>query len=405
MRVFSIKALACLVFLWMSEAVFAGDWPQFRGPGGSAVANESSLPVRWSAQEGLAWKIPLQGRGLSCPVIAGGRLFLTSCSGYRQNKLHILAFDPLTGKQLWERQLASTGNPTCHPKTCMAAPTPATDGQRVFTLFATGDLAAFDRDGNLLWYRSLEIDYPDITNMVGLAASPVLWKDVLVVPMDNAGDSLVVAVDARTGKNLWKISRPRIINWSTPAIVAQGAHSASVILQTENSVLAVDAQTGSEKWKLETPGPSTVPTPTSGEGLLLAPGKETLVLDATGKSVPTPKWKSPKLAGGYSSPLIHQGKIYGLSSIGLNVFDSQDGKEIALIRMKGPFSGSPVIGANHLYLVNEEGTAFVVRLGEKPELAYTNELKDTILCTPALSNGRIYFRSDAFLYCVGPVMK
>ena len=388
--------------LILTSILHAADWPQFRGPGGSAVSEEQNLPLKWSAAEGLLWKTPLQGRGLSSPVIAGGRLFLTASSNYKESRLHVMAFDPNKGSKLWERQFNATGNTNCHPKTNMAAPTPATDGQRIFALFACADVAALDRDGNLLWYRSLALDYPDITNMVGMASSPVLWKDVLVIPMDNAGDSFVLGIDANTGKNLWKFNRPRTINWSSPLIMPNANGTAEVILQTDGSVLSVDALTGKENWSLASSGPSTSPSPTLGEGLLLAPGKETLVLSpSSGNKVPVPQWKSNKLVGGYASPLVHKGKVYGLSSIGLNVFEAKDGKEVAQVRMKGPFSGSPIIAGNHLYLINEEGSAFVVSLGEKTELIATNEIKDTIQCTPAVSGGKIFLRSDSTLYCIG----
>jgi outer membrane protein assembly factor BamB len=393
-------------FLSFHGVGLAADWPQFRGPGGSAVSTEDNIPVQWSAKDGIAWKVPLSGRGLSCPVVAKDRLYLTSSSGYKESRLHVLAFDPKNGAKLWERQFQSTGNTTCHPKTCMAAPTPVTDGERVFALFACGDVAALDRDGNLLWYRSLATDYPDITNMVGMASSPALWKDVLVLPMDNAGDSFVLAIDAKTGKNLWKLERPRTINWTTPLVADHVAKGANVVLQTDNSLVSVDANTGKEIWSISTTGPTTIPSPTLSDGLLLAPGKETLVLDpSNGGNAPALKWKSSKLVGGYASPLVHKGVVYGMSSIGLNAMDARDGKEIGQIRMKGPFSGSPIIAGNHLYLVNEEGTGYVVKLGEKLELVSTNELKDTILCTPAIHNGKMYLRSDSSLYCIGNAAK
>jgi outer membrane protein assembly factor BamB len=212
----------------------------------------------------------------------------------------------------------------------------------------------------------------------------------------------VLGIDANTGKNLWKFNRPRTINWSSPLIMPNANGTAEVILQTDSSVLSVDALTGKENWSLASSGPSTIPSPTLGEGLLLAPGKETLVLSpSSGKKVPVPQWKSNKLVGGYASPLVHKGKVYGLSSIGLNVFEAKDGKEVAQVRMKGPFSGSPIIAGNHLYLINEEGSAFVVSLGEKTELIATNEIKDTIQCTPAVSGGKIFLRSDSTLYCIG----
>src|SRR5262249_11890555 len=145
--------------------------------------------------------------------------------------------DAANGKKLWERQFTATGNTGCHPKTCMAAPTPTTDGRRVFALFATGDVAALDRDGDLLWYRSLATDYPPIANQVGMAASPVLHDGALIVPMDNAGDSFLLALDAATGKNRWKAKRERGLNWTTPLVLGRGA-KAAVVFQSEEAVTA-----------------------------------------------------------------------------------------------------------------------------------------------------------------------
>src|SRR5260370_19533072 len=155
----------------------------------------------------------------------------------------------------------------------MAAPTPATDGKAVYSLFATGDVAALDRDGNLLWYRSLVRDYPDITNQVGMAASPVLWKDVLLLPMENAGDSFAAGLDTRTGKNLWRSGRFRDINWVTPLLVEREG-KAEVLFQTTNDVTAYEPRTGKVLWTLSGQGTSSAASPTRGEGLLLIAGRQ-----------------------------------------------------------------------------------------------------------------------------------
>src|SRR5262249_56596500 len=133
--------------------------------------------------------------------------------------LHVLCYDEQTGKKLWARQCPATGNTACHPTTSMAAPTPVSDGKAVYALFATGDLAALDLDGTLLWYRSLVGDYPDVSNQVGMASSPALYRNVLLLPMENAIDSFSAGVDTKTGKNLWRVKRARSINWVTPVRV------------------------------------------------------------------------------------------------------------------------------------------------------------------------------------------
>lgn len=203
----------------------AADWPQFRGPDGSGVSDDTGLPTTWDVKAGtnVRWRAELPARGVSCPVVAAGRVYVTCCSGVRQDRLHVLCFEAATGKRLWERQFTATGSTNSHPKTSMAGATPVSDGRRVFALFGTGDLAALDADGNLLWYRALVRDYPTITNQVGMAASPVLYKDVLLLPLENAGDqSLALALDAGTGRNRWKAERTRDINWVTPLVRRHG---------------------------------------------------------------------------------------------------------------------------------------------------------------------------------------
>src|SRR5262249_22944007 len=158
------NAAGVLAFCLLCSFLIAADWPQFRGPGGAGVSPETGLPTRWSPTENIRWKVDLPGRGVSSPIVAGERIYLTACSGYQQRRLHILSFDAATGAKQWERQFQATGNTFCHPKTCMAAPTPVSDGERVYALFATGDLACLGRAGDLIWYRSFVGDYRDITN-------------------------------------------------------------------------------------------------------------------------------------------------------------------------------------------------------------------------------------------------
>jgi outer membrane protein assembly factor BamB len=398
-RVLLMGALAALCLA--GGRAPGGDWPQFRGPGGGCVSDETGLPVKWSETENIRWKAELPGRGLSNPVIAGGRVYLTASSGYRDRRLHVLCFDEATGKKLWERQFASTGDTACHPKSCMAAPTPATDGKRVFALFATGDVAALGRDGDLLWYRSLVRDYPKITNQVGMAASPVLHDDVLIVPMDNAGDAFLAGLDAATGKNRWKVEREREINWTTPLLVGAGDRAA-VVFQSETEVAAFEPKTGRVRWKMPTEKGSNIPSPTAGGGLVFAPGRELLALKpGPDETTPEVVWRSTKLTSGFASPLFHKGRVYAVTGVSVNCVDASDGKLLWQERVKGPFSASPVIADGKMYVASEEGLVTVLELGDRPKVLAVNVIDDVFLATPAVANGAIYLRSDKYLYCIG----
>lgn len=392
------RRLICLLLV----AAAGADWPQFRGPGGSAVSPETGLPVQWSSTENVRWKADLPGRGLSAPVIAGGRVYVTACSGYRQDRLHVLCFDARTGSKLWERQFWATGGTGCHPKTCMAAPTPVTDGQRVYALFATADLACLDRDGNLVWYRSLTGDYPTITNQVGMAASPVLADGVLVVPMENAGESFVAGIDIQTGKNRWKHDRSRQINWTTP-LVFQSGGKAEVIVQSWQGIASLDPQTGNQRWVYEAEGTGTTPSPTAADKHLLVPSSgDLLALKPSGQETPTLEWKSTKLSPRTITPLYHQGRVYSLNGAGvLNCADAAKGQVLWQERLKAPFSASPIFADGRIYAVNEAGTTFVVQVGDEPKLLGTNKLDETILATPAVADGALFLRSDQHLWCIG----
>ncbi len=341
-----VCAFLCPLPFVLYPSAHAADWPQFRGPGGSAVSEETGLPTTWDVKVGtnVRWRAELPARGVSCPVVAKGKVYVTCCGGYRQDRLHVLCFDAKSGKQLWERQFTATGCTNCHPKTSMAAATPVTDGDRVFALFGTGDLAALDADGNLLWYRALVRDYPTITNQVGMAASPVLYKDVLLLPLENAGDqSLALAVDAKTGKNLWKGARTRDINWVTPLVRPRG-DGAEVLFQSNNELTAYDVKTGEVRWAYKATGLGTILMPITAGDLVLAPAGETAALrPPADKGEPKVVWSSGKLRSSYATPLYYRDRVYAANLGFLNWVDAATGKAGAsAVRLRGTCWASPV---------------------------------------------------------------
>jgi outer membrane protein assembly factor BamB len=363
------------------------------------VSAETGLPLRWGPAENIRWKVNLPGRGVSCPVIASGRVYVTACSGYKQRRLHVLCFDATTGQQHWERQFTATGNTQCHPKTCMAAPTPVTDGQRVYALFATGDLACLDRDGNLRWYRSLVGDYPNITNQVGLAASPILCRDLLFLPMENAGDSFAAALDKHTGQNRWKVARRRDINWVTPQIVTRAGRS-EVLFQTSAEITAYDTQTGSQRWSYPG-GASSIVSPAIADDLILVAGGEMVALRPDkADGPPQVVWNNTKLRTGYASAVCYQGRVYAINAQILNCATAATGKQLWQQRIKGEYSASPVAADGKIYVVNEAGLTTVLEAGDSARILRTNALAGTFLATPAIANGAVYLRSDDCLYCI-----
>src|SRR5262245_21549034 len=244
------------------------NWPQFRGTDGAGVADVKGLPTNFSPTENVKWKVDMPGRSVASPVVFGNRLFITAASGPRFDRLHVVCLDADTGKKLWHRQLTATGNTACHPKSSMAAPTPCVNADGIYCLFATADLAAFDLDGNLKWYRSLVTDYPNISNQVGMAASPVVSKHSLIVPMDTSGESFLAALDTSYGTNIWKTPRPKDINWVTPTLRTAGDRT-QVIFQHMKETVAYDATDGKKAWSVAAPGAGVPTALVSGENVLL----------------------------------------------------------------------------------------------------------------------------------------
>jgi outer membrane protein assembly factor BamB len=338
---------------------------------------------------------------LSSPVIVGGRVYVTASTGYRENRLHVLCFDAADGTKLWERQFAATGSTMCNPKTCMAAPTPVADGKRVFALFATGDLAALSADGDLLWYRALQRDYPDVANQVGMAASPVLYRNVLLLPMENTGDSFAAGLDADTGKNLWRVPRAKDIDWVTPLVVEKDGKAAAVF-QTSKDVTALDPLTGKPLWSYAGESFNAVPSPFAGDGLVFAACRQFTALKPTADgATPDVAWTAPKLNSSFTTGIYHKGRVYGLVDVGVNCVNAKDGELVWQQRVRGPFSASPVWADGKLYVAAEDGTFTVIEAGEQPKVLAANAMGETLLATPAVAGGALFLRSDEHLWCVG----
>ncbi|HEV3438763.1 MAG TPA: PQQ-binding-like beta-propeller repeat protein [Gemmata sp.] len=394
--------LAALLAFSHAASLIAGDWSQFKGPNASGVSPEKNLPTEWSKDKGIKWKTPLPARGVSSPVVVGNKVYITCSSGTRDDRLHVLCFDATTGKQLWHRQLQGTGGTACHPKTCMAANTPVADETGVYALFATGDLVAFDADGTLRWYRSLVGDYPTITNQVGMASSPVLVKDRLIVPMDNAGDSFIAAVDTKYGKNVWKVERPRDINWVTP-LVRELPGKTEVLFAGSAGLTSYDAANGDKRWTYKG-GAGSIPTAAlDGDSLYLpVAGVSKVKLNESGV-VGEPEWKAAALQNGMSSPLVYGGKVYAANGQGfVSCADAKTGKQLYKERVKGAFSASPIAGDGKVYCLNETGVCTVLKAESNEfDILATNDLGEETLGTPAIANGLIFIRTDKAVYAIG----
>ena len=281
------RLLAALLTGFMATSVsFAQDWPQLRGPGGTgAYASKQLPPDRWGPAENIAWKIEIPGEGWSSPIVAGGRVYLTSCVGQdkvdapktgfyapekkRQPEVEhrwlVFCFDAVTGEKLWER-VAHKGVPqhSIHIKASYAPETPVTDGERVYAFFGNVGLFCYDKNGNAVWSKTWEV-MPTRLGW-GTGASPVLYKDRIYLVNDNEKDSFITALDKLSGKEIWKVARDEKSNWATP-FIWQNARRTEIVTSGTNKARSYDLD-GNLLWELGGMSSICVPMPVAGHGLL-----------------------------------------------------------------------------------------------------------------------------------------
>ncbi|MFT5470065.1 MAG: outer membrane protein assembly factor BamB [Verrucomicrobiales bacterium] len=383
-----------------ASSCWAGDWLNFRGPDGSGIADASEKPVtEFKGDDSIAWKLELPGRGLSSPVVVGDRVFVTSSSGPTQKQLHVFCVSAENGEVLWERRFWATGRTMTHGKTNVAAPSPCSDGKHIFALFSSNDLICLDLDGNLKWLRGLTFDYPNASNSLGMASSPIYADGALIVQSENDSESFAAGIDVVTGQNLWKKVRPKAANWTSPTVIA--GEQVVVALQSSKGVLGVLPKTGSEIFDYKD-GASTIPSSAAAGGVLFVPSHGITALKPNAKGgEPEQLWRNGQLGPGTGSPLVIGENIYVVNKAGvLSQAKISDGERGWRARTEGPYSGSPIAAGNFIYLFNEQGKGQIVDVtkGEEGNPVSSIELEETILCTPAFSGGAIYVRSDGHLW-------
>ncbi|MBT5322997.1 MAG: PQQ-binding-like beta-propeller repeat protein, partial [Verrucomicrobiales bacterium] len=292
----------------------AADWRQFRGPQGNGVTSDRNLPVTLNEKD-LKWTITLPGRGLSGALVLGEKIIVTCSSGITQNRLHILALNAKDGSLIWHRQFWATGRTMCHGKTSVAAPTPCSDGKNIFAAFSSNDVICLDLDGNLQWLRGLTADYANVSNSLGMSSSPLLIGSAIIVQVENDSESYTLALNKRTGVNLWKLDRPKAANWTSPVRLT----NTLIALQSKNGIDAIRAADGTKAWSYDD-GASTIPSSTLRGGVLYVPSRGITALElntADAENTPKELWQSPRLSPGTASPVVLGMKVFTINGAGV----------------------------------------------------------------------------------------
>ena len=393
-QLFTLVSLAALM-PWATAA----HWTQFRGPSSNGTMPGTELPSTLSKENGIAWQIDLPGRGLSSPIVLNDRVYVSCSSGPKQEKLHVICFQASDGRKVWERTFRATGRTMCHEKTSVAAPTPTSDGERIFALFSSNDLVCLDLQGNLQWFRGLTQDYPNASNSLGMSSSLVVTEGVLGAQIENDSESFSAGFDVKDGRNLWKLDRPKMANWCSPTVLTTSGGKTLFGLQSGKGVTAVEPRTGRIVWDYKD-GASTVSSSAVSGSVLYAPSQGLTALEFSDSGEPKQLWRAGQLRPGTPSPVVVGDKILVMNDGGvLTCGELATGKRLWQLRLKGPFSATPVAAGNRLLAVNEKGLAQLVDVS-KPEGEVLSELDlaQTVLGTPSLTADGVYIRSDARLW-------
>jgi outer membrane protein assembly factor BamB len=439
---FCFRLLAAITWLALNTQLPAQDhWPQFRGHDARGVSENKALPTHWSATENVAWKTDLPGRGWSSPIVWGERVFLTTVvntgtseepkkglyfGGDRPkppdatHQWKVFCLDLKTGAVVWER-LVHEGAPqsSIHLKNSFASETPVTDGERVYCYFGNVGVFCFDLAGTALWTHRIE---PSETRYGwGTAASPALHADRLYVLNDNDKDSYLLALDARSGKQIWRSPRDEKSNWSTPYIWRNELRTEIVTLGT-GKVRSYDLE-GKLLWSLEGMSSITIATPYESDGRLyfssgyvldplrpiyaIRPGaKGDISLRGEETSNEWIAWSNHQSAPYNPSTLVYRDRLYVLYDRGLFAcFDPANGSPIyppQRIPNGRAFTASPWAYGGNVFCLNEDGVTFVFAASDEFRLLHTNSLADDDMCmaTPAIAGDRLLIRTSARLYCI-----
>jgi outer membrane protein assembly factor BamB len=422
-----------------------GHWPSFRGPEAAGSAEKQHLPDQWNPVTGanVLWRTPIPGLAHSSPIVWGDVLFVTSAISSRGNatfkpglygdgdasddrsvqRWMLYAIDKRTGTIRWERT-AAQGAPRNkrHIKSTYASSTPATDGRVVVAWFGSQGIYAYDFDGGLRWSVDLgrvDVGAYDIPSYEwGPASSPIIWNGLVIVQCDTQADSFLLALDAATGETVWKTDRQELPSWGTPTIVNTPA-GPELVTNASNFVRGYDPKTGAELWHLGGSSKITAPTPIFANGLHIvasgraperpifavrpgARGDLTLTGDSTSNT--SVAWSKTGRGSYMPTPLAYRGILYVLANNG--VFDAYEiatGKEIYRQRLPligSGYSASPVAADGKIYLSSEDGDMLVVEAGATFKVLATSSMGETLMATPALSDGVMYVRGASTVFAI-----
>ena len=394
-------------------ALLVTQWPQFRGPDGNGVSKATGLPVTWSEQDNVRWKVPIHGRAWSSPIVLGDQVWMTTATPDGK-QLFAIAIAKDTGKVLHDLKLFDVATPQfAHAFNTYASPTPVAEPGRVYVTFGSPGTAAIDTaTGKTLWTRrDLECNH-----FRGAGSSPIIFRDLLIMHFDGSDVQYVVALDKRTGKTAWKT--PRSIDFqdlepngkpkadgdfrkafATPQIVMSQGKPVLISLGSK-AAYGYDALTGRELWRHEERDQFSASTrPVVGDGVFYYPTGfntgQVVAMTPDG----TVKWKAPRGAPNKPSLLLLDGLLFMVNDTGIvTCLSAADGSEVWRSRISDSYSASPVAAEGRIYFSSEDGKTTVIEAGKTFKVLAENVLDDGIMASPAIDGRALYLRTKSHLY-------
>jgi outer membrane protein assembly factor BamB len=413
------------------------NWPQWRGTGGSGISTETGVPSEWSESKNIAWKTAIPGRGHSSPIVWGDRVFLTtsiegpivpgaeavrhyhrgqeylhpdSVGANHSYTMKLMCLDLKSGRMLWEKTVyEGTVYDNRHKKNTYASATPATDGRFIYLSFEAEGVYCYDFDGKRIWKTSLG---KIAKGGMGPGTSPVLYENLVILQCDQeyGEGSFIAAVDRKTGKEVWRVSRDQRRSWATPLLI-KTAKRTEMVTSGPNKIIAYDPATGRELWSAPGVVSNPIPSPVAGQGLVfVTAGSDAkrafaIRLGGSGDLAGTSNvvWSYDKGTAYVPSPILYNEYLYLVTDAGaITCIEAGTGKVIYQTRipMAARFTASPVAFEGKILFVSEDGDSFILKAGPTPEILNANALGEPVYASPAIVPGRILIRGQDNLYCI-----
>ncbi len=416
------RLLSFVAIFTLSPGLFAGEnWPVWRGPRGDGSSHDTGLPLKWSNTENVVWKAKLPGVGHSSPIMWGDRIFLTWCleGDANKNKPRVLGcLDRTNGKILWEQTVLKSPLEVKHSLNSHASATPATDGTHVWVTFLDASridtprmiVVCYTMDGKEVWRESPG----NLRSVHGFCSPPILYKDLVILNGDQDAEAYLVAYEKTTGKEKWRVDRPKRTRSYCPPLIVEAAGKTQMVLSGSRSVASYDPATGKQHWLIKGPTQQFVAGLVFTENTFflttgfpeyhlmgIKPDGEGDITDS--QHIAWHKKNLPAREASYvPSPVAFEKYFFVVSDLGMaSCFEAKTGKRLWMEKLGRQHSASGIVAEGRAYFTDDDCDTFVFQAGPKFDLLATNSLGEKCSASPGVAQGQLFIRTTQHLYCLG----